>query len=212
MSTPPQRRHLHPLRVVAIAVVALASGAGVAYAATHTGRTIATDSSASQPAADPSPSASAPSPSASAPSKLPWPGGRMPGGFGRFGGIGGGLGFAGIGGFGGVLHGQFTVPKASGGYQTEDVQRGTVTAVSSSSITVKSADGYSATYVVTSTTEVNAQAAGIGAVKVGDTVSLTATVSQGTATAASIFDLTSIKASRGAFFGFPVGPPAGNPN
>jgi hypothetical protein len=202
MSTGPQRHRLHPLRVSAIALVALASGAGVAYAATHTGRTIATDSSASQPAATSSPSAQ---PSR----KPPWPGGRMPGGFGRFGGLGGGPGF---GGFGGVLHGQFTVPKASGtGYQTEDVQRGTVTAVSSSSITVKSADGYSATYAVASSTEVNAQAAGIGAVKVGDTVSVIATVSQGKATAASIIDMTSIKASRGAF-GFPVGPPAGTPN
>jgi hypothetical protein len=200
MSTGPQRRRPHLFRVLAIAVVALASGAGVAYAATHTGRTIATDSSTSQPAASPSASTSAPS-------KPPWPAGQMPA-FGRFGGFGGGLGF---GGFGGVLHGQFTVRKASGGYQTEDVQSGTVTAVSSSSITVKSADGYSATYAVASTTEVNAQAAGIGTVKVGDTVSVTATVSQGQATAASIIDLTSIKASRGSF-GFPVGPPAGKPN
>ncbi len=81
-----------------------------------------------------------------------------------------------------------------------------MTAVSSSSITVKSADGFSATYAVSSSTEVNAMAAGIGTVKVGHIVDLTATVSQGTATAASIIDTTAIRASRGAF-GFPAGPP-----
>jgi hypothetical protein len=83
--------------------------------------------------------------------------------------------------------------------------------VSSSSISVKSADGYSATYVVISSTEVNAQAAGIGTVKVGDTVELTATVSGRTATAASIIDVTSIRSSRGSF-NFPAGPPAAPAN
>jgi hypothetical protein len=111
----------------------------------------------------------------------------------------------------GVVHGQVTVPKAGGGYQTVDVQRGTVTAVSSSSITVKSADGFSATYAVSSSTEVNAQAAGIGTVKAGDTVGVTATVSGKTATAASIIDLTSIRSSRGSF-GFPDGPPGSAQN
>lgn len=124
--------------------------------------------------------------------------------FGSFGGVG-------LGGLGGAIHGQFTEPKAGGGYQTVAVQRGTVTVVSSSSITVKSADGFSATYAVSSSTEVNAIAAGIGTVKVGDTVDLTATVSKGTATAASIIDMTAIRASRGAF-GLPGGPPADGQN
>jgi hypothetical protein len=124
-----------------------------------------------------------------------------PGGFGQFGGFG----------LGGVIHGQLTEPKPGGGYQTVDVQRGSVTAVSASSITVKSADGFSATYAVSSSTEVNAMAAGIGTVKVGDTVDLTATVSQGKATAASLIDVTAIRASRGAL-GFPAGPPAGSQN
>jgi hypothetical protein len=187
--------------VLAIALVALVGGAGIAYAATHAGKNIATDSSPSgqvQPAAGPSPSAA------------PWRSGHGPGGFrgfGRFGGSGFGPGLG--GGYGDVLHGQFTAPKAGGGYQTVDVQRGTVTSVSSSSITIKSADGYSASYAVASSTEVNAQAGGIGSVKTGDTVSVTATVSGGTATAASIIDLTALRASRGAF-GFPAGPPTGN--
>jgi len=88
------------------------------------------------------------------------------------------------------------VPKSGGGYQTVDVQRGQVTAVSSTSITVKSADGYSATYGVSSSTTVDAQSSGIGSVKVGDRVVLEATLSGGTATASHILDRTELKASR----------------
>jgi hypothetical protein len=183
--------------VLAVAAIALAGGAGVTYAATHTGGRVLTASSAGGPQA----SAATP-----APAKSP-PAGRGHFGPGRMGGFGG-LGF-GLGGFG-VIHGQVTEPKAGGGYQTIDVQRGTVTAVSTSSITVKSADGYTATYAVSSSTEVNAQAAGISTVKNGDTVELTATVSGSSPTAASIIDLTSIQSSRGSF-GFP-GPGASKPS
>jgi hypothetical protein len=190
--SPGRRPRLAGLLVVA--VVALAAGGGIAYVATHSG--------GGTPAAAAAGTAQtpAPSPSASAPS---WHG-RGPGGSGHFGGFGGfGIG----GGLGGVIHGQVTVPKSGGGYQTVDVQNGTVSSVSSSSITVKSADGFSATYAVSSSTEVNAQAAGIGTVKTGDTVEVTATVSGGKPTAASIIDLTSIRSSRGSF-NFPAGPPA----
>jgi hypothetical protein len=184
------RRRPHLLGVAAVAVLALAAGGGIAYVATHSADNASTVAS-SGAAASPAPS----------PSTSPGYSGRH-GGFGRFGGLGGGFG---LGGLGGVIHGQVTEPKSGGGYQTVDVQRGTVTAVSSSSITVKSADGYTATYAVIGSTEVNAQAAGIGTVKDGDTVELTATVSGGTATAASIIDLTSIQSSRGSF-NFPAGP------
>jgi Domain of unknown function (DUF5666) len=188
---PRRRPHLAGLAVVA--VIALAAGGGVAYVATHSANGASTDAAAG---AAQTPSAS---PSASTP-----PFGRHgPAGFGRFGGFGG-LGF---GGLGGAIHGQVTEPKMGGGYQTVDVQRGTVTAVSSSSITITSADGFSATYAVSSSTEVNAQAAGIGAVKTGDTVEVYATLSGGKATAASIIDETSIRSSRGSF-GFPAGPPS----
>jgi hypothetical protein len=193
------RRRPHLAGLAAVAVIALAAGGGIAYVATHSASNVNTDAAAG---AAQSPS---PSPSASAPS---FPG-HGPRGFGRLGL--GGFGAFGFGGLGGVIHGQVTVPKSGGGYQTEDVQSGTVTAVSSSSITVKSADGYSATYAVASSTEVNAQAAGIGTVKTGDTVRITATVSGGKTTAASIIDLTSIRSSRGAF-GFPSGPPASSQN
>jgi hypothetical protein len=198
---PRRRSHLAGLAVVA--VIALGAGGGVAYVATHSATSARADSSAGAAQA---PTAS---PSPSAPS---WR--RGPGGFGPLGGAFGfgGLGLGGLGGLGGAIHGQVTVPKSGGGYQAVDVQRGTVSAVSSSSITVKSADGYSATYAVSSSTEVNAQGAGIGTVKTGDTVEVTATVSGGKATAASIIDVTSIRSSRG-FFGFPpAGPSASSQN
>ena len=100
------------------------------------------------------------------------------------------------------MHGQVTVPKSGGGYQTLDVQNGTVTAVSASSVTVKSADGFSASYAVTANTVVDAKSAGIGSVKTGDTIFVTATVSGSSATAATIIDVTAVKAGR-ASFGFP---------
>jgi hypothetical protein len=188
------RRRPHLVGLVAVAVIALAAGGGIAYVATHSGN------SASLASAQGAAQSPAPSPSASTPSFR----GHGFGGFGGFGGLG-------LGGLAGVLHGQVTERTSGGGYQTVDVQSGTVTAVSSSSITVRSADGYSATYVVISSTEVNAQAAGIGTVKVGDTVELTATVAGRTATAASIIDVTSIRSSRGSF-SFPAGPPAAPAN
>ena len=194
----PRPRRARMLPMLGVAIVALAGGGSLAYVAQHDpSRTVADTSSAAQAAPNASPSPSAPS----------WRGGHFGRGQGGF-GFGPGIGGFGLGGFGGAIHGQLTEPKSGGGYQTVDVQRGTVTAVSSSSITVKSADGYTATYAVTGSTEVNAQAAGIGSVKVGDTVELVATVSGGKATAACIIDGTSIRASRGAF-GFPGGPPPG---
>ncbi|MGF7235144.1 MAG: hypothetical protein ACQSGP_09315 [Frankia sp.] len=53
-----------------------------------------------------------------------------------------------------VVHGEFTA-KTKTGYQVFDAQRGTVTAVSPSSITIKSPDGFTATYTVTSATKVH---------------------------------------------------------
>ena len=90
--------------------------------------------------------------------------------------------------FGGVLHGEFTAVDPNGGYRTIDVQDGTVTAVSASSITVKSQDGFVKTYVVNTKTMVDAGRDGIANVKVGHTVHVTATVAGNTATAVDIFD------------------------
>jgi hypothetical protein len=46
------------------------------------------------------------------------------------------------------LHGEFVVAAENGGYVTELVQTGVLTAVSDSSITAKSADGFTQTYVL----------------------------------------------------------------
>jgi hypothetical protein len=174
-------RRVRPLLLSGVAVIALAGGAGVGFAATGSSAASASlTSSSSATSASPAASASAsPSASAQAHRKLAHR---------RFAGIIGGR----------ILHGQVVVPKSGGGYQTVDVQRGQVTAVSSTSITVKSADGYSATYVVSGSTTVDAQSRGIGSVKVGDRVVLEATLSGGTATASHILDRTELRASRKA--------------
>jgi len=49
------------------------------------------------------------------------------------------------------LHAEFVVPDGAGGYRTELTQTGTVTAISPTSITVGSEDGFSQTYVIPST-------------------------------------------------------------
>ncbi len=190
-----QRMRGRPIAIAGVAIAALAGGAGVGYAATHSlAKSGAPDTTTAAAAAAPTPSASA----------SPAPVFRG-GPFRRAFAGGPGLGFGGFGFGGGVVHGQVTVPKSGGGYETVDVQRGTVTAVSSTSITVKSSDGYSASYVVSTKTVVDAQAAGIGSVKTGDTVYVTATVSGSTATAANVTDLTAVKAGR-ASFGFQMRP------
>lgn len=184
-----------PAVFAGVALTALLSGAGVAYATTHS----------SAPAAARTTSAST-TPSSSAPATTPAtqpPGKRAGRWFGHL-GLGPGLGGLGLGGpGGGAIHGQLTVPKSGGGYQNVDVQSGIVSAVSPTSITVKSADGFTATYTVSGSTEVNAQSAGIGSVKTGDTVFVTATAGASAATASDITDITALKNSRGAF-GFPV--------
>ena len=171
--------------VVTLGVLA---GAGVAVAAT---------SSSGQPSA---PGASAsPSPSPSARPHFPPQGQwrmRAPGG-GPF-----ALGGPGaLGGLFGAVHGSAVVPKSGGGYQTIAFQNGKVTAVSSTSITLHSADGYSHSYRVTSSTLVNAQRDGIGSIKAGNQVIVTATVSGSTATATRIIDVSLLQQDFHRFFG-----------
>ena len=104
-------------------------------------------------------------------------------------------------GFGGsgMLHGQFVIAKSGGGYQTVDVQDGQVTAVSTTSITLKSSDGFTKTYVVTSSTTVDAQRDGIGSVKVGNQASVFATVSGSTVTATNVADMTLLQQDHQGF-------------
>jgi hypothetical protein len=121
----------------------------------------------------------------------PSPGVRPPGpphGPGGWGPHGGGFEDGPGGTLGGILHGQLTTVDPSGGYRTIDVQTGTVTAVSASSITVKSQDGFSRTYGVDTTTTVEAGRNGIADVKVGHIVHVAAKVTGSTTTAVVIFD------------------------
>jgi hypothetical protein len=75
------------------------------------------------------------------------------------GGNGGGLGsvLGGAGALGAVQHGEFTVTGSGGTPTVMTLQRGTVTAASSTSLSVKSADGFTATYALDSSTRAPAR-------------------------------------------------------
>lgn len=179
------RRRL-PTRVAVLAgAFAGAFGLGAAGAAVA--------QSVSSPAASSAATVATTSPSTSSPSSGSGPMTRVRGGLGIL---------------GGGIHGQFTVRKSGGGYETIDTQSGQVTAVSSSSITVKSADGFSKTYAVTSNTSVNAGRDGISDVKTGDQVHVTAVENGSTPEAAMIRDGTDLKSSA-QHFGFPTPPAPG---
>jgi hypothetical protein len=133
--------------------------------------------------------------------------GKPGGGFGHdrdgmHGGPGKGMGGFGMG-LGMPLHGSYVTAKQGGGYQTVDVQQGTVTAVSSTSLTVKSVDGFSQTYVVNADTQVHADKDGIGSIKVGDEVGVMAVQNGSEHDAVQIVDRTQL--------GGPGGKPGGNP-
>jgi hypothetical protein len=166
-----------PYIIAGVAVAALLGGAGAALAATHS---------------------SAPAASSSAVLTNPTPSPGLPGSAGpatpRFHGFGPMFGLG--GGAFGALHGEFVIGKSGGGYETVDVQNGQVTAVSATSITLKSADGFTKSYAVISSTVVDAQRDGIGSVKVGNQAAVQATVSGSTATAISIEDLTLLQQAR----------------
>jgi hypothetical protein len=99
-------------------------------------------------------------------------------------------GFGGMGGRIPILHGQAVLSKPGGGYQTVAFQRGTVTAVSAGSITLKSTDGFTQTYTINGSTVVGAHRGGISSVTAGNTASVIATVSGKTFTATRIIDWT----------------------
>jgi hypothetical protein len=108
----------------------------------------------------------------------------------------------GMGGMGGpvpILHGQAVLSKPGGGYETVDYQRGSVTAVSAGSITLKSTDGFTQSYDITGSTIVGAHRDGISSVATGNTVSVIATVSGKTITATRIIDWTLLQRSHMPF-------------
>jgi hypothetical protein len=193
--TPPPdvaSRRIGRVPIIAGAVVAsfFVAGLGVAYAQSESSSTTAT----TLPAVVPPPAGQIAPATPGQPAPNAAPGGR----FGR-GHHGGPFGkFFGMGGFGhfgrgGPLHGEFTIRKPDGsGFQTMAVQSGEVTAVSPSSITVKSEDGFSRTYSVDENTVVGSGRDGIGTVKTGDTVRVAGVVDGNQAKAAAILDSTSL--------------------
>lgn len=153
-------------------------------------------------------------PSTTKPATPPVPGhfkGRGSGGFGFPGSAVGGIGF---GGFGQVLHGEATV-KGPNGYETVEVQTGTVTSVKDTagttwSIVITSADKTPLTYTVDAGTSVNGGETGISAVKTGDEVSIVAVTSKGTATAKTLIDMTRLQANRSSWMPPRQMPPSGS--
>ncbi len=141
---PRRRRSSRLTKTAAGLAVILGAGAG--------GAAVASATSSGPPTNTPAASAS-PTTTSSAPNSA-FRGG--PGRRGFFfpagpGPIAFGSGFAGPDG---AIHGSLTVKGPNGGYETVDTQYGTAEAVSSSSITVKSADGFSQTYTVSASTVV----------------------------------------------------------
>lgn len=96
-------------------------------------------------------------------------------------GGGGPGGPGGIGGFQRTLHGETVVSDGKGGFSTELTQTGEVTAASDTSISVRSQDGYSQTYVVNTGTRKPPQP-----VQTGAQVSVRATELDGTPTATAV--------------------------
>jgi hypothetical protein len=96
----------------------------------------------------------------------------------------------GLGVFGGALHGEYVAPAPDGGYRTVVVQRGEVTEVSDSSLTVVSEDDFTTTYRIDDDTLVMGGTGGVGGIDEGDRVSVAGVRSGGTVRAVHVTDLS----------------------
>jgi hypothetical protein len=92
-----------------------------------------------------------------------------------------GWGPGGPGGFQRSLHGESVVSDGEGGFSTELTQTGDITAASDTSVTVRSQDGYSHTYVLNTDTRKPPQP-----LQTGTQVSIRATEQDGAATATMV--------------------------
>jgi len=116
--------------------------------------------------------------------------GRADGFRGRGHAFGRGFGHGRMGGpGGGALHGTFVVPDGEGGYRSVVTQRGEVTAVSDTSLTVRSEDGFVATYRLTDDTDVRGGTGGVGDIAEGDQVGVGAERKASVNTARHVVDL-----------------------
>jgi hypothetical protein len=105
-----------------------------------------------------------------------------------------GNGFPGMG-LRGPLHGEFTVEKADGGYEVVVVQTGTVTGKSADTLTVKSEDGYTATYTVNNDTSIikDGDQANLADLATNETVHVVGSKSGGTLTARFVHEGDMVK-------------------
>lgn len=124
------------------------------------------------------------------------------GGGGRMGGFNGGQMGGSMSLMLNALHGDFTVSE-NGSYVIQRMQTGEVSAVSATSITVKSVDGYTQTYAIDSSTQKANNLAN------GSNVTVLAKVSGDTATATNITDSSQTQANGQG--GFPQGGMQGGP-
>lgn len=139
------------------------------------------------------------------------PGGTAPGGMGPGGmmgdqdgqgprGHGGGMGMGlrgGVGGGGPLLHGEGVIKDQDGAYVTVRMQTGTVVSASASSVVIKSDDGVTWTWPVTSATTVERDGSTVTADKLvaGDKVRAAGTVKDGVVTTKRIHALSAAKAA-----------------
>ncbi|MGI9196395.1 MAG: DUF5666 domain-containing protein [Candidatus Nanopelagicales bacterium] len=87
---------------------------------------------------------------------------------------------------GDILHGQAVIEQPDGTIVTEQMQEGEVTAVSATSISLKSTDGFTATYVINADTRLERDHADGTAPQVGDVAHVHGTVDGGTVTAEDV--------------------------
>jgi hypothetical protein len=89
-----------------------------------------------------------------------------------------------------IVHGEATLATKDHGYQVVDLQRGIVDSINSGRLTVRSADGFTATYVVNGSTKIlkDHKSSDISQVLAKDRVTIMATKTNGTVTATHIRD------------------------
>lgn len=80
-----------------------------------------------------------------------------------------------------ALHGQYVVSDDEGAFTTQLTQTGTITEISDSAITARSADGFVATYTITADTRQSREP-----VHSGDTATIRGVLRDGTSTATAI--------------------------
>jgi len=199
---PPGPAPRSPRRLLKTAV-GVGAAAGIAVAAAAIAEA-ATGPAAAPPAAATAAASSSSNSSTTTPSTpAPRFGRRLGGGvFGGPGGFFAGGGGPGLGA-GGAIYGQETI-KGPNGYETVAWRTGTVSSVSDTSgstwsLAVKSADGTTGTFTVDSSTSVNGGEMGIGSVTNGQNVDVVAVVSNGTATAKTVTDTSTLKANAGTW-------------